>query len=139
LCRLIVIAEGKIDTDLDSGFFIHWTDESLGNASGKSSLIFPTSMVYLDGQIRSMNGTSIDFAIEIPAIRWRKKSESEWRITIEEIWHEELGEIEILLPKILENNIEVSLKDTEQSQKLHFGNDRIVTVNLLEFSDTVRK
>jgi hypothetical protein len=132
------IAEGKIDTDLDSGFFIHWTDESLGNASGKSSLIFPTSMVYLDGQIRSMNGTSIDFAIEIPAIRWRKKSESEWRITIEEIWHEELGEIEILLPKILENNIEVSLKDTEQSQKLHFGNDRIVTVNLLEFSDTVR-
>ncbi len=132
------IAEGKIDIDLDSGFFIHWNDESFGNASCKSSLIFPTSIVSLDGQIRSMNGTSIDFTIEIPAIRWRKKNEAEWRIRIEEIWHEELGEIEILLPAILENNIEVSLEDTEQSQKLHFGNDRIVTVNLLEFSDTVR-
>lgn len=130
--------KGRLDINLDSGYFIHWTDESFGNTSGKSSLTFPISLDYLNGKICSMNGTSIDFTIEIPAIRWREKGETEWRITIEEIWHEELGEIEILLPAILENNIEVSLEDTEQSQKLHSGNDRIVTVNLLEFSDTVR-
>jgi hypothetical protein len=78
---------------------------------------------------------TIDVNIQIPGIRWRHL-DAIWKAETEEIWHEDLGDIEVKIPVIVKKPIKLSIGGGKQviSSPVRQG---IATFNLRRFSDTL--
>ncbi len=114
---------------------------------GSTSVIKPlsTSVVEFDSSQNIIQGSLayhfeqklvVMINVEVPAIRWRQKG-ADWKAKTEEIWHEDLGEIEVKVPASIDRSIALSLKGDKQilSNPVRQG---IATFNLCRFSDTLR-
>ncbi len=78
----------------------------------------------------------LDVCIDIPNICLRHPGEN-WRFEVEEIWHEDLGEIEVKIPAIAGDSVKVALEGDKQviTRSVRKG---IATFDLRRFSDTLR-
>lgn len=85
---------------------------------------------YTEGRIE------LDVCIDIPNICWRHPGEN-WRSEVEEIWHEDLGEIEVKVPPSAGDSVKVALERDKQviTRSVRKG---IATLDLRRFSDTLR-
>lgn len=75
--------------------------------------------------------------IDIPAVRWRKSADDPWQIEVGEIWHENLGEIQALLPHGVTGPVKLALDNGKQVISRQ-ARERMVVFNLSQFSDTLR-
>lgn len=78
---------------------------------------------------------TIDVNIQIPVIRWRHLN-ANWKAETEEIWHEDLGDIEVKIPIVVKKPINLSVGGGKQviSSLVRQG---IAIFNLRRFSDTL--
>lgn len=78
----------------------------------------------------------VEISINIPVIRWRQK-DGEWKSEAEEVWHEDLGEIEVKVPATVGGSITLSLEGDKQilNSVVRQG---VTMFNLRRFSDTLR-
>ena len=122
---------------------IEFYTENRGDAGIKH--LSPTRVEF-DTRLNSLRGclaiytnikTELNVVIDIPGIRWRRPGEN-WRAEVEELWYDELGEIEIKVPAAAGNSVKVALKDEKQiiTTPVQKG---IARIDLRRFSDTLRE
>ena len=74
--------------------------------------------------------------VQIPVIRWRKQN-GEWQASVKEIWHEDLGAIEIEVPLAAGAEVKLSLEGGKQILVSPVQQGKAV-FDLCRFSDTLR-
>ena len=92
----------------------------------KGSLVY-----YLDSKL------SLKTGIQVPGIRWRKAG-ANWKAEVEEIWHEDLGDIEVKVPAAAGKKINLSLGEGRQVISSH-EQQGVAVFSLQRFSDTLRR
>lgn len=96
----------------------------------RQNVIKGSLICYLKEQV------SLNINAHIPAVRWRLQ-DADWKATVEEIWYEDLGVIEIKVPPAAGTEIKLSLEDGMQilTSRVHRN---IAVFDLNQFSDTLR-
>ncbi len=79
----------------------------------------------------------LEVCVDIPAIRWRKNETDAWKAEVEEIWHEDLGEIQVRMPPSVFGPVKLAL-DHDRQVICRNIKEGIVVFNLRQFSDTLR-
>lgn len=105
-------------------------------------LDFDISNVYIIGKIKYQINTdkiyNFEFLLEPPCICWRKNDENNWTAEVRELWHEDIGEIQVKLPYFIKGEVFLILQNEEQ-KILQPIKDRIVIFSLKQFSDSLRE
>jgi hypothetical protein len=113
----------------------------LGSSQGKSLVEFDAgSSASLFGDIEfDIKGTktAIGLRIDVPCVRWQLSGE-DWRDMTEEVWHEEIGEIEVKLPFFYNGHGRLSLSGGQQKIDKHFKHG-VASFDLRKFADTIRE
>ncbi|NLJ81144.1 MAG: hypothetical protein GX335_08980 [Firmicutes bacterium] len=103
-----------------------------------SVVAFDTSQNNIKGRLiyHFLQKQAFEINVEVPAIRWRQEGK-EWKTETRELWHEDLGEIEIAVPANIGAFIDLSIEGDKQvlNSTVRQG---IATFNLRRFSDTMR-
>lgn len=123
-------------------FSVHPPGTLVDNSPRKAVIKFDTRYQHISGEIcyyvkGGQNFTS-EVYIEIPSIRWRKSENDVWRAEVEELWHEDIGEIQVQLPHFVSGEVTLALEDGSQVISRHVDKT-VITLNLRQFSDTIRE
>lgn len=80
---------------------------------------------------------AMEVSVEVPGICWREIN-SNWKRKVEEIWHEDLGDIEVKIPSVISKPIALTIEKDKQilSSQIVRG---IAAFSLPRFSDTLRE
>lgn len=104
-----------------------------------STVEFDTSQNVIQGSLvyHFEQKLALEIKVQVPGIRWRRVG-AEWKAETEEVWHEELGNIEVMVPGTVGKSIELSLGRNRQviSSQVRQG---IAAFSLRRFSDTLRE
>lgn len=138
------VQDGQGETgwlEFNSEYEIEFIPEGSRNAIKSLSptiVEFDTSQNNIKGCLiyHSVQRQVFEINVEVPAIRWRQKGKG-WKAETEELWHEDLGEIEITAPANVGAFIDLSTEGDKQvlHSTIRHG---IATFNLRRFSDTLR-
>ena len=100
---------------------------------------FDTSQNFIQGRLvyYIKQKFALEISVQVPGIRWRQAGTS-WKAETEEIWHEDLGDIEVRVPATVGKSITLSLEGDKQvlSSQVRLG---IAAFSLRRFSDTLRE
>lgn len=135
-------SDGKGRLEFSSRFKCAFVPSAEDNRSVKrlspSSIEFNTGLEVIAGRLTYFLATSFSLDINIfpPVIRWRPRGGT-WRGVVGEIWHDDLGEIEVKIPAALGRRISLTLQDEKQIIKSHVHH-KIATFDLKRFSDTLQ-
>jgi hypothetical protein len=123
-------------------FSVHPPGALVDSSPRKAVIKFDTRQQHISGEIcyyvKDAQHFAFEVYIEIPGIRWRKSENDVWRAEVEELWHEDLGEIQLRLSPFISGLVTLALEDNRQviSSPVKQG---IVTFNLRQFSDALRE
>lgn len=126
----------SVEFRIESGYFLHFEEESFSTLSGTKTLEFPPLISHFDATLCSMNGEEFRIRVDVPAVRWQFEGENTWHHRIEEVWYENLKKILVQIPETLNNRVEILLKGTEQRFSLTTSN-QILYFDLLDFYDSL--
>lgn len=126
----------SVEFKIESGYFLHFEEESFSTLSDTKTLEFQPSISHFDAALCSMNGARFNIRIDVPAVRWQFEGENTWRHKIEEVWYENLKKILVHIPETLNNRVEILLKETEQRFSLTTRN-QVLYFDLLDFHDSL--
>ena len=76
---------------------------------------FDTSQNFIQGRLvyYIKQKFALEISVQVPGIRWRQAGTS-WKAETEEIWHEDLGDIEVRVPATVGKSITLSLAGDKQ-------------------------
>ena len=77
----------------------------------------------------------INLNIDVPCIRWRWAGEDVWNYKLSEIWHEDLGEIEIKVPPVFKGVVQLSVQQQILTSRVR---NSIAILDISKFADTLR-
>ncbi|PRR70450.1 hypothetical protein [Neomoorella humiferrea] len=121
-------------------FFVRPPAQLVESSPGRTLVEFDTRQNQIVGQlgysIDQDNDFRVEVYIDIPAVRWRGSADTPWKAEVEEIWHEELGEIEVKLPACISGMVKLALDNGRQviSRQIRKG---VAVFNLRQLSDTL--
>lgn len=110
------------------------------STSFKSLIEFDTREDQINVELRYFmvqRQCSLGISIAIPGVRWREGEAEHWKAEAEEIWYEDLGEVQVRLPPSVSQSVELALAQGRQviTPSIKRG---ILVFNLRQFSDNLR-
>ena len=130
--RMTISAQVPLSFSIDSPGI------GIGASENKSLAEFPSFCTTLTGELfYPLQGFNIKVCIDVPCIRWRLKGAGGWNAVAKEIWHEDIGEIEVKVPSSIDGLVRLSLEEDRQVIPGPVKNG-IATFNLCSFLDSLR-
>ena len=135
------------DSSRSSGrlnFHSKYKCEFIPNHSAEAAKQLSSNVVEFDTSLNEILGClvfplkqrlAVEISVEVPGICWRETGSS-WKREIDEIWHEDLGDIEVKIPSVISKPIALTLEKEKQvlSSPVVRG---IAKFSLPRFSDTL--
>jgi len=132
----------RISSECPFDFLAHPPAVLVESSTYEALIEFDTRQQQLSGEIcyyvQDGQSFKLEICIDIPSVRWRKGETDTWKTEVEEIWHEDLGEIQLRLPPSVSRRVTLALEDHRQVIPGQIKQE-LVVFNLRQFSDALRE
>ncbi len=132
----------EISSECPFNFLVHPPAALVESSTYKVLIEFDTRQQQLSGEIcyhvQEGQNFRLEVYIDIPSVRWRKGGTDTWKTEVEEIWHEDLGEVQLRLPPIVSGEVTLALEDHRQVISRPIKQE-LVVFDLQQFSDALRE
>lgn len=132
----------EISSECPFNFFVHPPAAILESSAYKVLIEFDTRQQQLSGEIcyyvQEGQNFRLEVCVDIPSVRWRKGETDTWKAEVEEIWHEDLGEVQLRLPPFISGLVTLALEDHRQVISRPIKKE-LVVIDLRQFSDALRE